>query len=248
MSESTLALTYHEIRRLIGERRGYGITVDEWIDDPERASIVEDCVRRGSRMFYSQSGHDWSFLKPIKDLTIPSGVSEIPLPSYFGFLIGKLYFQSASNGRCQPLLVENAGKVLWRRQVEGTTPTTGQPQYAALDSREPGETHGSRKYLVFWPESDQEYTVTGQFSVIADALSTNDPHPWGGAAYAETILQACLAASEQRDNEIGVQTALYKEALAMSIEYDKQVKPQTLTQQMDQPYYRSGYVTYTPTL
>jgi hypothetical protein len=241
MAQSNLSLTFHDIRRIVGERRGYGVTVSEWEDNAECVSVVDYCLERGARMFYTQSAHDWSFFKPISLLEIPSGVSEIPLPGHFGYLMGRLYFTSDSDV-CHTLKVENVGKVLRRRQENDET--TGPPERAAIDERRPGA-DGQRKYLVFWPITDQAYTVKGQWSILADKLSTADPHPWGGAAHAETILQACLAASEQRDNEIGVQTALYKEALAASIEYDKKVKPQTLSDDEDRGV-RVPHVTYTP--
>ena len=245
MADATL--TFDKIRQRIGLKRGYGSTIADWDDDQKE--LVEQFVADGLDMFYNQSSYEWSFMAPIVTLKIPDGTTEIALPASFGFLAGDIYFES-SVAAAVPLEVRNAGEVLLARQRDSST--TGRPQCAAIDERAPSELHGQRKYLIFWPEADDDYTVTLRYTVLSDALSSSNPFPWGGAAHTQTILQACLAKSEQFDGTIGIQTQLYMLSLAASKDYDRRVKAQTLgyngdgrktTYNIVQPY-----VTYTSNL
>lgn len=239
---SDLAVTFAEIRECVGKTLGYGDTSTAWT--AQQISDIRRAIRKGLRTHYNLSGHDWSFLKPIEEFDIPSGANEVALPARFNFLTGKIYFAAAENVS-RPCIVESAPKVLARRQVDEST--TGAPQYAAIDERSPTEQRGQKKWLVFWPTTDAIYTVRMQYSVAVDELTEDAPHPWGSVGHGETIKQACIAAAEQIGGAIGVETALYERLLKASIELDRKVKPQTLTE-----YSESGLwpppttVTYTP--
>ncbi len=240
------SLTFDKIRQRLGLKRGYGSTIADW--SAEQKELVEQFVEDGLDTFYNQSSCEWSFMAPIVDLLIVDGSTELALPASFGFLSGDIYFAS-SVGAQQSLEVQNAGQVLLQRQRDSST--TGRPQCAAIDERAPGETHGPRKYLVYWPESDDDYTITLKYTVLPEMLSASNPHPWGGAAHAQTILLACMAKMEQFDGAIGVQTQLYMMALAASKDYDRRVKAQTLGYNGDgRKSYNVAqpYVTYTSNL
>lgn len=239
---SNLATTFDEIRSRIGKALGYGTGKDSWTD--RQIEDITFALKDGQRMFYNESSHDWSFLKPVESFTIPSGVDEVRLPSRFGFLASRIYFAADENVGPE-LIVESAPKVLARRQQDETS--TGPPIVAAIDERKPGETHGQQKYLMVWPTTDAAYTLRMQYSVLVDELTEDSPHPWGGAAHAKTITHACLAAAEQMSGTIGIETALYERALRGSIDFDRKVKPQTLTESMETGVWpRPAYVTYTP--
>lgn len=246
MANDTLALTFDEIRQRIGVKRGYGSVIADW--STEAAELVEMFVKDGPAMFYNQASYEWSFMTPVASLVIPDGTTEIALPASFGFPSGEIFFTDSSS--VQPLEIQNAGKVLVRRQADDTS--TGRPQFCAIDEREPGMTHGQRKFLIYWPESDDDYTISLRYSVLPDALSAKNPYPWGGPAHAQTILQACLAKSEQFDGEIGIHTQLYQAALEASKDYDRRVKAQTMGYNGDGPtgrrYATVPHVTYTSNL
>lgn len=222
MSEPTLSLSYDDIRQRVGLERGFGPTIANW--STEQADLVEHFLKDGANNFYVGASYEWSFLKPITTITIPEGEDDFPLPSDFGFLMGKIYFASGQNWG-EPLKVENVAKVLMRADE-----STGRPIYAAIAPIKPGAGTGHRQRMVVWPIPDDSYVVKLQYSVLPDALSTSNPYPYGGAAHARTILEACLMASENFDRKIDIHSQLYTQALAASISYDRRVKAQTLSE------------------
>lgn len=222
MSDSALSLTFDDIRQRLGLKRGFGPTVADW--DAASAEFVEMFVKNGCDKFYNQASYEWSFLKPLANLVIATATTELVLPSEFAFLDGDIYFDSGLWGG--PLVVENEAKVLLRRQIDNTT--TGRPMYGCITPNRPAETHGQQQILAFWPISDQAYTIHLRYSVLPDALSTKNIHPYGGRAHSQTIMNACLAAMEEFDGQLGVHTMLFKEGLASSIDHDRKVKAQTI--------------------
>jgi len=239
---SDLTMTFDKIRQRIAEKRGYRTVIENWTDD--QRDEIERRLEEGISDFYS---HDWSFKKPVKSLTIVDGTNELVLPSEFGFLIGNIYFEDTAGG--EPMQVQNVGRILHLRSHDSDS--SGRPQIAAIDERSPGATHEQRKYLMFWPTADDDYTITLQFDIRGEALSPTNPFPYGGDFHYKTILQACLAASEQFDGELGIHTHLYAAALEMSKEYDRKVKAQTLGLNVSKRNHRGlqpGLVTYTPNL
>ena len=166
-------MTYEEIRREIGHKRGYGAEVSDWSDDDavlaaltttqraaqlsertEKSEIVRRIIKRGASVFYN--AYDWSFLQPVTTLAIASGTEELILPWDFGHFKDKIYFTD-SGIFGTPLCVQNDGKILLLRQQQ--TSTTGVPKYAAEVAMEPTGQQGSRRKLIFWPEADDDYTI-----------------------------------------------------------------------------------------
>src|SRR2546422_105320 len=127
MAVATLGLTYDDIRQRVGQLRGYGLDINQYPTDAMQ--MVEICLKNGSSKFYTGAAYEWSFLKPIADMVIPSGSIEILLPSDFGYLVGKIYFDPYASWR-MPMEVEGEGKVLLQRQLGPVT--TGRPLVAAI--------------------------------------------------------------------------------------------------------------------
>lgn len=225
MSTSGQFLKFDDIRKEVAALRGLGRDIDAW--DAQGIAWIEGALTRGYNMFLSGSSYDWSFLKPLTDLTIVEGTEDLVLPQEFAFLDGDIYFTGDFFG-C-PLVVENDARVLRRRN--SATTTTGRPQYACITANKPGVAQGQRQILSFWPTADQDYDIALRYSILADALSTSNPYPYGGQAHSNTILEACLAASEQMDGQLGIHTTLYAMSLAGSKDYDRKVKSQTIGQE-----------------
>ncbi len=242
MATHSLALTFDQIRERIGDKWGYGDVITDWSE--EEARRIERIVQDGVDWFLNGSSYDWSFLRPVATLTIPTDSNEVVLPAEFGYALGDIFFES--NIGANEIAIQNAGQILLMRQQDENT--TGRPQYAAIDTRAPGETHTQRSFLMVWPTTDQAYTVSLRYSVLAEALSTKNPYPYGGPAHSQTILQACLAKAEQRDGMIGVHTQLYQAALEASKDFDRRVKAQTLGNMAGPRYLARANTTYVPTL
>ncbi len=230
MAESSLAASWDELRQRVAFDRGY--SPDKTVWTPEQITILEMVLRSGARLFYKPRPiagppHEWSFLKPVVELVLPSGQEDVDLPADFGFLVGALYFLDDSVSRAMPLEQKNSAKIMQLRQ--GAPETASQPRYCAVvGNHGPSVLKGQRFTLMLWPTPDQEYTVTFRYAVLPEALDPSHPFPYGGAAHAETLIQACLAASEQLNGTPGPHSSHFAECLASSIEYDRRVSAQSI--------------------
>jgi hypothetical protein len=230
MAESSLAASWDELRQRVAFDRGYSPDPTAWT--PEQLTILEMVLRSGARLFYKPrpiggAPHEWSFLKPPFQLILPSGEQDVDLPADFAFLVGSLYFIDDSVSRATPLEQKNIAMIQKLRQ--GSPDSQSQPQFCAVASSSgPSVLKGQRFMLMLWPKPEQNYTVAGRYSVLPEALDTTRPYPYGGAAHAETLIQACLAASEQLNGTPGPHSADFAAALAASIEYDRRVQAQSI--------------------
>ena len=246
MAADDFSMTYDEIRQRVGYRKGYGVNVSDWEDDEEKASLVEMALVDGANTFYT--AYEWSFLQPQRTLTIESATDELILPGDFGIFLDKIYYTDTNFGG--GLCLVNDGKISLKRQQGAST--TGLPQFAAEIPIEPTQQQGPRKKLIFWPTADQDYSITVRYKINARVLSTDNPHPYGGAIHATTILHSCLAAVEQDEGTIGPATQLYQMALAKSIENDRKNKAPTLGPPRGRgygrqwPYVAESIATYDP--
>lgn len=228
--ESGLAVTWEELRRRVAKKRGYHPDASTWTD--EQTADVNDIIRSGYRLFIQPRPlngppHEWTFMKPRFQVTLYEGEEDALLPAEFGFLIGDLYFVDDTSALMKPLQRRNDGKIFLLRQQ--ATTTSSRPEFCAIVPNDgPTATKGQRNKLMLWPTPDQDYTVQGRCSVHPDALGPNHPYPYGGAAHAETLIQACLAASEQFNDTPGASVAHFAECLASSIEYDRRVAAQMI--------------------
>lgn len=246
MAESTLALSYDDIRKDVAELRGYRTTPGDW--EEYEIEVIDKCLRIGSAMFYTQAGHEWSFLAPIATVILADGTSESDLPWDFGFPVDDMvYF--ASVGATMRLV--NDGVILLKRQNE--TDATGRPVYGAIVSEgKPGFAIGQSSKLIFWPEADDDYTVNLRYSILPGALNAKTPMPYGGAAHANTVRLACMAASERQDgNPQGPCNLEYMAALEQSKIHDRRLKPRMIGGKKRYPdqhgrFRESNVVTYVP--
>lgn len=234
--EPTLNMSRDDLMADVGLFLGYGrgATKGDVAWTTAQESAIEGCVRSGLRQFYfppvlpgQVSSHEWSFLRPMATLVIPSGVSVQKLPDDFGGIEGEINIQTPSQVY-HPLRVMGEGYI--SSQHAYAPDTTGVIQYVSVrpvkmqpDRKSPGHE------LYFWPTTDQSYTIRFQYYILPDYLTGNSPYAYGGAAHAETILESCLAIAEQRlDDSSTVHSAKFMERLTASVSVDRRLKPQLI--------------------
>ena len=226
--ESTLAITLADLKERMLFQCGY--TSGESED-----AIVADAIVTGLHWYYAPPAlpagapgavsHNWSFLKPVGELTIADGEQYALLPADFGGFEGPLYVTSpSSSGREVPLI----GSVM---KLYADAPTaTGLPQYAEEEPlRHTTKEAGQRKRLHVFPELDQDVTLKFRYYFHPNALTAANPYVYGGPQHAGTVVAACLAAVEMDvDGEKGRRWDHFMERLVTSISIDRRNRPQTL--------------------
>lgn len=229
MAESTLSLQMADFQQAIGDFLGFGRGTDggdtAW--SSAQSALVNDFLNSGLRRYYYPAlpdgrVYEWSFLKPVATVTLTSGASEADLPDDFNGFVGPLVVVDATDSSW-PIPI--TGRT---RQMTAASPTvTGKPLYAEVEAvKGTSLTEGSRYRLRVYPVPDAAYVLQGQYSIHPDALTAANPYVYGGPAHHETVLEACLAAAEQRrDDVLGIHTAVFRERLAASVAQDRRAKP-----------------------
>jgi hypothetical protein len=162
--------------------------------------------------------HEWRFMRPTTTLATVADDYDYTLPDSFGYLIGDFTYASADN-RTQHIQIVGEGDI--RRMRQGGTVPTGYPRYAAIRPMNTAATTGQRFEAIFFPTPNAIYTLSYQYQVLKDAVTTALPYPFGGAMHAETILQSCLAIAEERSDDVsGLHGAKFIERLKASVSAD----------------------------
>jgi hypothetical protein len=199
VAESTLSITYIELRLEIGKFLGYGVTVTSW--QQSQKDDVDSIIKSGLRQFYypdkqgAAKPHCWRFMKPIMAVTTEASVPDIEMPSYFAGIDGDLTFKS-DNGACEIPIV---GEGMIRANRQGNS-SSGRPMMAALVAAQMTPDAPQRWRLMLWPTPDSAYTFEFSCFMVPEALTEKSPYPLGGAVHGETILESCLALAEERKN------------------------------------------------
>lgn len=225
-----LSVTYtealREIALVLGIRRDY----QQWT--AQQAADVAAILRTGQRRFYfaaivpESPAHSWSFLRPVRGLSLLAGQSTYTLPEDFGELVEPVLAYSAGK---QPVMLVTEEKL---RALAGNSDLKGDPKYAALRVKK-ADAGPVRYELIFYPTPDKEATISYRSSIVPPEWSEDNPHPACGARHSETLLESCLAAAEQKllDGQIvpdgthhDVHQRRYVELLAASIAADKRLQ------------------------
>jgi hypothetical protein len=236
--ESTLSLKKRDFEVGVARFIGFSADPDDWTDAEQ--DVVEDCTRSGISQFYYPAlpdgrVYEWSFLKPVRSLTLASGATGLDLPDDFGSVSGSILVSESGQTGGWELPVEGIGVVLKMRAEDSDS--TGSPVHVAISpQRGTGVAEGQRYRLEVWPTADAAYTLQMEMVLLQSALTGARPYAYGGAAHSETILESCLSIAEQRvNNEFGVHTQKYQERLAASIAFDQKLKPAHLGYNGDGP-------------
>lgn len=237
MAESTLSLSYGDLKAAAGLFLGFGRGASKgdatWT--ARQSSILDEQVRSGLRQFYfpeplDKSGvsYEWSFLRPSTTLALAASATSVELPDDFGGIDGAVYLgtENGDNG-----LGVEVGSMQMIRQLRAQQPTTsGRPQWVAVEPVK-GTTvnEGQRWVLEVFPTSDAAYTLSLAYFIHPDALSGARPYAYGGTAHAETIQMSIIAAAAlYMDDQADVRKAAFLSRLAVSISQDRKLKPQQL--------------------
>jgi hypothetical protein len=114
---------------------------------------------------------------------------------------------------------------------------SGTPQIAAID-RLPGSL-GNRSawQVVFYPDPDQAYTVSGTFRCFAPKLIESAERHVMGVEHDQTVIAAGIYAKKMTDSKDAIERehyrGIYDRALMESIELDKRMAPRTVGQVID---------------
>ena len=225
-SESSLSLSLTGLRKEVGwlwlgDRASAGWTADE-------TDQIDEMIHSGVRQFYHPPplpgqglSHKWSFLEPTTTLSTVADTSDYTLPASFGGMNGPLTYASGDN-RWNAIDITNEHRIRRLRQRDFST-LTSHPISAAIRARASDGSDGQRFELLLWPTPNKAYTLSYKYHALQAKLSASNPYPLGGEAHAETILESCLAITEQRlENNAGVHTQKFAERLAASVSFDLQ--------------------------
>lgn len=229
MSESSLSLGFPELRTAIGFYLGYGRTSGSW--SAEAVLEIAECLNAGLRQFYfppplGKKGvsHEWSFLRPTTTMDTAAADGNYDMPDDFGGLDGDMCYDTAES-RLGPIEIIGEHQIRKMREAGGGA-TSGTPQYGAIRPKGGVGAAGQKQELILWPLPDAIYTLHYRYKVLADAVTSGAPYPYGGMAHAETILASCLAVAESRiEDEKGTKWQDFMERLAASIEHDQKAMP-----------------------
>lgn len=185
-----LSITTKELKRHIRRRLGFS---DADLTDSE-LDAIDDIMRQGLRWFYFGDGYAWSFLRAYTSLTFTTAKPDQDLPEDFVRIDSPV---NLSGGRF-PLEQVTSEVLQSSRDNENRT---GAPVRYAIQSRPPN--HDTLYRMGIYPI---ESTVTLNFWYLFDPpFPTDGIAPRGGAAHADTIIAACIAAGEQILNPEGDQ-------------------------------------------
>ena len=220
----SLAVSYNELQKALGRYLGYGRSVYGPDDGSNEWADIEDSIKSGLRQFYAppvlpnqQGSHQWSFLRPVTVMSLTSTVSDYDTPGDFGGIDGELTYPPSTATRAVVIVSESAIRTLRQR-----SPQTGNPTHAAV---RPKSTDGSVVQgfeIIFWPTPNADVQLNYKYYISPQALTNENPYPYGGSAHSETILESCLSIAEQRLNdEKGIHWEKFLERLSASIKYDR---------------------------
>lgn len=227
--ENSLADTYRDVIGSVGFEAGWGRGPDngDEVWDDQKLATLKYVVKSGLRQFYG--AHEWSFLQPRIELSLPSGTRELAMPFDFGGLEGKPHLVAPNAGRGK---IEVTNDVRARYAMYPNA--AGRPMYAEIEPlRATNKERGQRWQMIFYPQPNSDYTVEMYYTILGTMLSGDVPYAYGGAEHSETILASCLAVWENRIDDIppGPQSpryAAWTEQLALSIRRDQKKQPQML--------------------
>lgn len=210
---ASLAVDYSTLCQEVAHFLGY---------DPDaltkrQKTEVDRYVQSGVRQFYFpppidgvEADFEWDFLTADGTVALSPTFESYLLPDDFGHFAGPLVVA----GEKEPLrLVPHADLIRARAAAPSAT---GTPRLASVIAFSTYGDGGQRRALLVWPlpasETELSFTCVSAGSKL-DA--TDNPFPLGGPAYAELVIESCLAVAEQRANdEAGAHTAKFQQLLA----------------------------------
>ncbi len=222
--ESSLSVNVVTLRSAVGRLLGYG-PGPSW-NGGQLIDIMQ-VIHRGVRQFYhppilrgETTAHAWTFLRPVATITTVADQGEYDLDAGFGGLVGTMTFTESSFRDAVQSTSENMIRTLRQKSDK-----RARPKYVGVRPKLQSPPNGQRFELAFWPIPDGVYSLTFQYSVNPEELSTDNPYPLGGMVHGETVLASCLAIAEQQlDNQQSRHYAAWMARLAASVAYDRNIQ------------------------
>jgi hypothetical protein len=229
MPESAWSMQLSDLRSHVGHYVGYGRgVIQAWND--EQLEDIDAYIDGGLRQFYwppilpgETRAHDWSFLKPNTTLTTTASTATQELPATVSAVIGDMTY--SSDGYYSR--VKSISEELMRNYQASNINASGRPAYYCIRSNTPTGSIGQRLTVTFFPEPDDDYTLSYTYHWVMPKLHDDVAvFPVGGPIHAETCKQSCLAYAEQRKfDQAGLETARFMTRLAASVSLDRDLLP-----------------------
>jgi hypothetical protein len=222
-----LSINRAYLRRMIGRELGYGPNPNAWSNN--QAQEVGLVLQTGLRKFYypvplpgERYGYEWSFLRPVSSLTTVSGQYEYDLPEDFSILESAMTFAPGDDTFYPSVEIVSEFQVRQRLQL---STSTGRPCIGAILPRGLDGAGTFYKLIVF-PVADAAYTMQYRYQRNPSLGSEEAELPYGGQPHAQTIIEAVLAAAEERMGKIGMHSKLLIDRMAASIAHDQKANSQ----------------------
>jgi len=234
MSGASLAIELTELSIIVATDRGYSPDPKRWND--KQRYVITDCVTSGVAQVYSppaiegeQIAPDWTFLKPITEISLVTGANQIKMPDDFGSCDGPVAVKtSATTGT--PWWIEWTNEWALMGMNQATPFMTGPPRYIAeVALRDINPPSGQRRALMVFPVADQDYLLQVKYSINPNRLSSAQPYAYGGPQYRELFIASCLAVAEQRfDGVEGPAAKRFNTMLRAAVSQDNKNRPQKI--------------------
>lgn len=233
--------TYQWLLQSVGMYLGYNPDPAIWTH--EEAGIADWCIQNGMMRFYypqpidmQRSPHEWTFLRPVLQITTTADVSTYDLPADFERIDGEITYPDDAYDNI-PITSEER-----LRQLRDDQDSTSAPMFAAVVAKASDGTAQQTQQLIFYPTPDAEYRLQARYHAIPRQLSESHPYPLGGVTFAEAIKAACLAEAElKRYNARGEWNSVFLERLSAAIGQDCRRAPALLGYNLDAGMYRGKY-------
>lgn len=223
MPQSTLAVSYDDLRREVGLFLGWGRDPSTWTSD--QGTDFTYVLKDGLARFYwptDEDGkamdHEWSFLTTTSKMTTIDGQFEYDMPDDFGDIVGPVFYAAAS------FTVEIEVIDAWQmRRMQQNATGEGKPVYVAFEAQRMSGLEQQRWKMMLHPTPGDGYEIVYRYNILPDALvDATREYPYGGAMYRETIVEAVLSAAELKfmDGTSGEHTLAFRRALAAAIGRD----------------------------
>lgn len=181
-----------------------------------------------------------------------SSNGDYQLPTDFGSMMGHLTY--APDAGYLQVHIHSEGEV--RRLRQTASAITGRPTMAAIRPKAVDATAEQLYELMLYPEPGSNYTLSYQYRVLVNKLTTTNKFPLGGQVHSETIKASCLAVAEQAEDDTrGIHWQQFMERLAASISYDSRTSAEYIGHPSNRcgqktpwrvHFANSGSVTYVP--
>ena len=219
-----LNITRAYLKKQVGLLRGYGPNVGTWTKGQSQEMNL--IIKKGMLKFFHPQilpgearRHEWSFLRPRAQLITVAGQSSLDLPENYANMASPLTFAPSQTVIYDSLEVIDEYRMSTLLQRSSAD---GRPRMVATRPKGPGVL-GNRHEILFYPVPDDEYEISYRYQVNPTAGTDETEIVYGGQPHAQTLVEACLAASEEYDGVLGVHSKMYIECLRASVAQDRLV-------------------------